>query len=134
MRDHLILFSMVASVPSLALAALIAGTRWKGWMWFIKLTVLIFIVGVLACYVSFRASAKLASTNTSPDGRYKVLTYRLPNFSMTPGGGSDGPAYAELLDQNGKVLRHVEFEMLQCAEVEWHPNTVNIGPECIDLK
>ncbi len=63
----------------------------------------------------------------SPDGRFRVVVYRLPNYSMTPGSGGDAPAIVKLFDSSGQLLQQDDLDMIQLAEVEWSEDSVMIN-------
>jgi hypothetical protein len=124
----------VGLTVSLVLGALLA--RWGGWMFrkFAVITIVIFITGWSLLYANYRLSAKVAFVEDSPDGRFRVVVYRLSNYSMTPGSGSDAPATARLYDSKGRCLEQGDIEMLQVAYVEWDSDEVHVGTHHWDLK
>jgi hypothetical protein len=63
-----------------------------------------------------------------------VVIYRLPNFSMTPGSGSDGAAIGKLFDASGRLLHQGDIEMLLAADVEWTDDEVMVGRHIWSLK
>jgi len=88
----------------------------------------------MVAFVIYRNSGKEAFRDHSPDGRFYVVVYRLPNFSWTPGSSSDAPAIARLCDASGKTLREGDVEMLQMAEVEWGEGEVMVSKNVWQLK
>jgi hypothetical protein len=134
MLTPICLFFLVGLIASSVLGALLA--RWGGWKLgkFLLNTTVIFVTVWSLLYVSYRLSAKEAFHEDSPDGRFRVVVYRLPNYSMTPGGGSDAPATARLYDSKGRCLEQGDIEMLQVAYVEWDGDHVLVGPHYWALK
>jgi hypothetical protein len=81
----------------------------------------------------YRSMASEVSSQMSPDGRYKVVVYRLPYLSSTPGSGLDAPAILRLFDAAGNRLASTDLPMLQMAEVVWFPGKLEVGYFNFDL-
>jgi len=75
-----------------------------------------------------RANATVYRTVVSPDGKYKIVVYRIPEFGMVfPGQAGDAPGYVRLYDQAGHVLAEKDVDMVQNIEqVYWGPGSVDI--------
>ncbi|HSI65152.1 MAG TPA: hypothetical protein VLE43_18640 [Candidatus Saccharimonadia bacterium] len=128
------IFVSAGLIASLVLGAWL--TSYGGWRFkkFLIIATVIFITGWSLLYANYRLSAKVAFFEDSPDGRFRVVVYRLPNYSMTPGGGWDAPAIARLFDSKGRCLEQGDIEMLQVAYVEWYEDEVMAGSHLWDLK
>lgn len=87
----------------------------------------------VATIVFYRSLAHEASSDISPDGRFKVVFYRLPYFSGTPGSGSDCPAIVRLFDNKGNHLASADLPMIQMAQVTWFPDNLEVGYLQFDL-
>lgn len=91
-----------------------------------------FLVGILVVVAlwpsAIRAAARPYRTIVSPDGKYTLVVYRLPQFRMAfPGQAGDAPGYVRLFDQSGKVLEEKDIEMVEnIDQVEWEKTTVHI--------
>lgn len=85
------------------------------------------IIGWTAWYANYRLSATESFHEDSPDGRFRVVVYRLSNYSMTPGSGSDAPAIVKLFDSKGQLLQQSDLDMIQLAQVEWSEDSVMIS-------
>jgi hypothetical protein len=60
-------------------------------------------------------------TYASPDGRFKMVVYRIPTASAMPGQTGDAPGFVRLYEQKtGRVLYQKDVEMVQnIDQVEW---------------
>lgn len=88
---------------------------------------LLLISGTLASITLYRSLASEAFSQFSPDGRFKIVVYRLPFSSSTPGSGSDCPAIVRLYDADGNRLATADLPMIQMAEVQWFPDNLEVG-------
>ena len=82
-------------------------------------------------YLSWRAShPELVelSVHPSPDGRHRVVVYRLPRTGpVMPGQGSDSPGLIRLEARDGRVLRETRVGMIrEFTGVEWGASSVRI--------
>src|SRR5262245_61133524 len=86
------------------------------------------VAGILLIPALRRHAATEYKTSISPDGKYKVVVYRLPDFwSRMPGQAGDAPGYIRLYDRAGHVLAETDVEMVQIADrISWEKNKVNI--------
>jgi hypothetical protein len=75
-----------------------------------------------------RASASEYRTFQSPDGKYRLVVYRMPEFSrIMPGQAGDAPGYIRLYDRSGHVLAETDVVMVQIADrVTWEKDKVNV--------
>ncbi len=123
----LFIFLTISILGALILGATITAIR--GWMWvrFLITSLIVFVIGWTAWYANYRLSATKAFHEDSPDGRFRVVVYRLPNYSMTPGSGGDAPAIVKLFDSNGQLLQQSDLDMIQLAQVEWSEDSVMIS-------
>jgi hypothetical protein len=64
----------------------------------------------------------------SPDGRFKMVVYRIPMTMAMPGQAGDAPGFVRLYDQrSGRVLEQKDVEMVQMIDqVEWSPTNLYI--------
>jgi MFS family permease len=125
--NALLILVILGIIGALILGAVITATRGWRWIRFLITSITVFAVGGIAWYGNYRLSATEAFHENSPDGRFQIVVYRLPNYSMTPGGYSDAPAVIKLFDSSGHLLEQSDLPMLQLAEVEWSENSVVIG-------
>ena len=110
-----------ASLLVAVVSALLSFPRWK------SLAALV-IVGLSVWWSGGRAWATYHSTNASPDGRYKLVTYSVPMLFAFPGQGSDASGYVQLQDGSGRVLTEGYVEMVQIVnDAEWSAVEVQIG-------
>lgn len=68
-------------------------------------------------------------TFNSPDGRYKIVVYRVPETSATmPGQAGDAPGPVCLYETaNGKLLNEKRVEMVQVIDqISWSATNVDI--------
>ena len=98
-----------------------------GW----KIVVALFagVIAVVLLWHSYlRTNATVYRTFASPDGKYKLVVYDLPQFGMAfPGQGGDGSGYVRLYDGAGRVLEEKDVEMVQnIDQVYWEPGVVDI--------
>ena len=64
------------------------------------------IAGILFTPALRRATATEYKISTSPDGKYKIIVYRMRDFSFRmPGQYSDAPGYVRLFDSNPPQFR-----------------------------
>jgi len=86
------------------------------------------LAGTLFAPTLRRAAASEYRTSQSPDGKYKIVVYRLTDFSFRmPGQSSDAPGYVRLYDRIGRVLAQTDVEMVQLADrISWEKNKVSI--------
>ena len=75
-----------------------------------------------------RATAEVYHTFTSPDGRYKIVVFRIPRVVAAPGDSGGASGYVRLYDsQSGRVLAQKNVEMVQLIDqVEWSSTNVDI--------
>src|SRR5262245_44331339 len=95
-------------------------------------TVVVGILGVSALTFGLRALYRSSATEyrsyMSPDGRFKMVIYRLPMLTAMPGQSSDAPGFVRLYDQkNGRILQQKDVEMVQIIDqFEWTPTNLYI--------
>jgi hypothetical protein len=75
-----------------------------------------------------KPKAEKYRTFASPNGRFQIVVYRIPNLDFMPGQSSDAPGYFQLCETaTGKILRERPVEMVQLVDdVVWSPRSVNI--------
>lgn len=127
MYNLFFIYLILGIVGALVLGAVI--TSIKGWRWirFMINSISVFALGSIVWYGSYRLSATESFHQDSPDGRFRVVVYRLPNYSMTPGSGGDAPAIVKLFDSGGHLLEQSDLFMIQLAEVQWSKDSVTIN-------
>jgi MFS family permease len=127
MYSILFIYLILGIVGALALGAAI--TSMRGWRWirFLVTSITVFGLGGVGWYGIYRLSATEAFHEDSLDGRFRVVVYRLPNYSMTPGSGGDAPAIVKLFDSRGHLLEQRDLFMIQLAHVEWSRDSVIIN-------
>ena len=127
MYNILFIYLILGTVGALILGAAI--TSMRGWRWirFLITSITVLALGWIIWYGSYRLSATEAFYEDSPDGRFRVVVYRLPNYSMTPGSGGDAPAIVKLFDSGGHLLEQGDLFMIQLAQVEWSNDSVMIN-------
>lgn len=91
----------------------------------------VLIVGVLVAFgfcVGRRSGAEEYRTFASPDGRFKIVVYRIPSLIAMPGQSSHSPGYFQLRDaRTGRVLQERSVEMVQLVDwVEWSRTNVDV--------
>ena len=121
------LLVMLGICVALAVSGVVTTLCRRKWQFFLLFSGVTFFVGTGFVWVWYRNSAKEAFSELSPDKSHRVVVYRLPNFSMTPGGGSDAPAIVRLYDSRGHLLKQADLGMIQMAQVEWEPGGVSVG-------
>jgi len=86
------------------------------------------VIGVLLRPIVLRAAASEYKTSLSPDGKYKIVVYRLPDFSFRmPGQSGDAPGYVRLYDSSGRMLAEKDVDMVQAADrISWEKKRVSI--------
>jgi len=95
--------------------------RWKS---FAALTIIVLSL----LWTGGRAFAVYHSSSPSPDGKYRLVTYRIPMLFAFPGQASDAAGYVQLQDKSGKILNEGYVEMVQIAyEPDWRTGEVQIG-------
>ena len=134
MEPVIVFFLIFCAFASLILSAFLTLITKRTWARFGLLAAILFFGGCILGYTTYRYSAKEAWRNKSPDGRFYVVIYRLPNFSMTPGSGSDGAAIGQLFDASGRLLHQGDIEMLMMADVDWTDEEVMVGNHIWSLK
>ena len=79
-------------------------------------------------HVLYRASAAEFRSYLSPDGRFKMVVYRLPMPMAMPGQSSDAPGFVRLYDQrSGRILQQKDVDMVQNVDqFEWSPTNLYI--------
>jgi peroxiredoxin len=91
---------------------------------------LVFVIVVLALTLMLvrRSKGEEYRRYSSPDGRFRVVVFRIPSAFAMPGGSSDAPGYIQLKDaKTGRVLREQEVELVQLVDhVEWSATNVCI--------
>jgi hypothetical protein len=94
---------------------------------------LLLLIGSISAISLYRSLAYESGSSTSPDGRFRVVVYRLPYFSPVPGSGGDCPAILRLFDNKGNQLASADLPMIQLAEVNWLPNHLEVHYFQFDL-
>ena len=96
------------------------------WLRTILVVFIVFALGAFGLRAWYRSSAEEYRSYMSPDGRFKMVVYRLPMFMAMPGQSSDAPGFVRLYDQrNGRVLQQKDVEMVQnIDQFEW--STTNL--------
>ena len=62
-----------------------------------------------------------------PNNDYTVVVYGTPRLFALPGSAGDAPGFVQLIDDQGKVLKEQETDMVQQIEqVSWSKNRVDI--------
>jgi len=94
----------------------------------ISVFALLLIILVAWWIWSPRLLAQEYAVFTRPDGHYRVVALRTPVWpAMMPGQASDAPGKVQLYDQQNKLLRETEVEMVQLVDhVDWIENKVQI--------
>ena len=100
--------------------------RWKIFS-LVFAAVIFAALAIFALQIYPRLRASEYRTYASPDGKFKVVVYRIPQLISLPGQSSDAPGFVRLFDGNGKILGKADLEMVQLVErVEWSSNSVSI--------
>jgi len=91
----------------------------------------VFVVVALAAFglrAWYRSSAAEYRSYMSPDGRFKMVVYRLPMLMAMPGQSSDAPGFVRLYDQrSGRILQQKDVEMVQMIDqFEWSSTNLYI--------
>jgi len=99
------------------------------WKHTVKVTATAFsvLLGLNACRNS--GAETEYRTFYSPDGRYKIVVYRVPETSATmPGQAGDAPGSVCLYETaNGKLLNEKRVEMVQVIDqISWSATNVDI--------
>lgn len=88
------------------------------------------VVGLVAFGLRawYRSSATEYRSFVSPDGRFKMVVYRLPMLMVMPGQSSDAPGFIRLYDQrSGRLLQQANVEMVQLVDrIEWSSTNVHV--------
>ena len=89
--------------------------------------VLVFL-GILFRPLLLKAAASEYKTSLSPDSKYKVVVYKLPDFSFRmPGQSGDAPGYVRLYNSSGRVLAEKDVDMVQAADrISWENKKVSV--------
>jgi hypothetical protein len=95
--------------------------------------IVLVVVGISALiafglHAWYRSSAGEYRSYLSPDGRFKMVVYRLPMLVAMPGQSSDAPGFVRLYDQrSGRILQQKDVEMVQDIDrFEWSPTNLYI--------
>ena len=85
-------------------------------------------IAIFCWPILLRATATEYRTFQSPDGKYRLVVYRIPEFSrLMPGQAGDAPGYIRLYDSSGHVLAETDVVMVQIADrVTWEKDKVNV--------
>ena len=85
-------------------------------------------IAIFCWPILLRVMASEYRTFQSPDGKYKLVVYRLPEFSrIMPGQAGDAPGYIKLYDSSGHMLAEKDVVMVQIADrITWKKNKVNV--------
>jgi hypothetical protein len=97
--------------------------------WFIVLICLgVSVLIAFGLHALYRSSATEYRSYLSPDGRFKMVVFRLPMLMAMPGQSSDAPGFVRLYDQrSGRILQQKEVEMVQnIDQFEWSPTNLYI--------
>ena len=87
------------------------------------------LIGVFVVTASFQLSWHWFLTRAnSPDGRFRMVIYRMPARSTMPGQGGDAPGSVRLYDQRtGRVLEEKDVDMVQrIDQFEWSSTNLHI--------
>ena len=97
----------------------------------LKVILAVLVVGVLVAS-GFRAwhrsGAEEYWSYLSPDGRFKMVVYRIPMIMAMPGQSGDASGFVRLYDQrSGRILQQKDVEMVQnIDQFEWSPTNLYI--------
>ena len=97
----------------------------------------VFAIGLVAlgvalaagCHGDSSARAEEYRSSVSPDGRFKMVVYRIPvTTTMMPGQSGDAPGFVRLYDQrSGHILEQKNVGMVQnIDQFEWSPTNLYI--------
>jgi len=94
----------------------------------IGIGVVLFLLGAAAAVgYLWLTRPEVAWTDGSPDGRYRIVVWRVPMLVAMPGQGSDASGFIQLQDSDGRVLREKDVDMVSIVEQpEWSPGKVYI--------
>jgi hypothetical protein len=83
---------------------------------------------VLGCHPGSNSKAEEYRSFVSPDGRFKMVVYRVPTESAIPGQAGDAPGFVRLYDQRtGRILEQKDVEMVQLIDqFEWSTTNLSI--------
>jgi hypothetical protein len=83
---------------------------------------------VLGCHSGNISKAQEYRSFMSPDGRFKVVVYRISTESAMPGQAGDAPGFVRLYDvRTGRVLEQRDVEMVQLIDqFEWSATNLSI--------
>lgn len=75
-----------------------------------------------------RLAAEEYATFERPDGKFRVVVLRVPQWLGTlPGQASDAPGIVRLYDEAGRLLNETRVDMVQLVDqVTWEENRVHI--------
>jgi hypothetical protein len=98
---------------------------------FLRRVITVFLVlATLAAATHYwrRATAQVYHTFTSPDGRFKVVVFRIPSIFAAPGDSGGASGYVRLYDsRSGQVLEQKDVEMVQTIDqMTWSSTNVDI--------
>jgi len=92
-----------------------------GFLYILSLILTVFIYRV-------QFEGRLDSVYRSPDAEYEFRVYALPNWSMSPGSGSDWPGYLRLYNKDGTFLAFQYFPMSTVLMLPvWKRDEVQVG-------
>ena len=82
----------------------------------------------LGCRSGSAPKAEEYRSYASPDGRFKMVVYRIPMQSAMPGQSGDAPGFVRLYDQRtGHILEQKDVEMVQnIDQFEWSATNLYI--------
>ena len=82
----------------------------------------------VGCHSGSKTGAEEYRSSVSPDGRFKVVVYRIPTHSAMPGQSGDARGFVPLHDQRtARILEEKDVEMVQNIEqFEWSPTNLHI--------
>lgn len=83
---------------------------------------------LVGCRADPKARAEEYRSYLSPDGRFKMVIYRIPMETAMPGQASDAPGFVRLYDQRtGRILQQKDVEMVQMInQFEWSSTNLYI--------
>jgi len=86
------------------------------------------VVLATGCREDARARAEEYRSYVSPDGRFKMVVYRMPMTTAMPGQAGDAPGFVRLYDQrSGRILQQKDVEMVQLIDqFEWSSTNLHI--------
>ncbi|MES2477030.1 MAG: hypothetical protein V4640_14695 [Verrucomicrobiota bacterium] len=114
----------------MAIAAFFTLTTKRTWTRFSLIASTLFLVGWASAYAKYRSSATEAFRQSSPDGRYHLVVYRLPSF----GAFQEGAAIVRLLDETGRQLHQGDIAFVGASDATWTDKEVIVGDHVWGLK